>query len=90
VRKSCFVDKRARTGKNLPAIRSGCGAIRSNTHVAQHRPPNRDHWRVRSACDSGIDGLSIVETPGEDCGYAQFFAGVDALILVQLRDDVTG
>jgi dihydrofolate reductase len=31
--------------------------------------------------DGGIDWLSIVETPGEDYGYAPFFAGVDALIL---------
>jgi dihydrofolate reductase len=31
--------------------------------------------------DGGIDWLSIVETPGEDYGYAKFFAGVDALIL---------
>ena len=31
--------------------------------------------------DGGIDWLSIVETPGEDYGYATFFADVDALIL---------
>ena len=31
--------------------------------------------------DGGIDWLSIVETPGEDYGYARFFADVDALIL---------
>ena len=31
--------------------------------------------------DGSIDWLSIVETPGEDYGYATFFAGVDALIL---------
>ena len=31
--------------------------------------------------DGGIDWLSIVETPGEDYGYAKFFADVDALIL---------
>jgi dihydrofolate reductase len=31
--------------------------------------------------DGGIDWLSIVETPGEDYGYARFFAGVDALII---------
>ena len=31
--------------------------------------------------DGGIDWLSIVETPGEDYGYARFFAAVDALIL---------
>jgi dihydrofolate reductase len=31
--------------------------------------------------DGAIDWLSIVETPGEDYGYARFFAGVDALIL---------
>jgi dihydrofolate reductase len=30
--------------------------------------------------DGGIDWLSIVETPGEDYGYAQFFGAVDALI----------
>ena len=31
--------------------------------------------------DGGIDWLSIVETPGEDYGYARFFAAVDALVL---------
>ena len=31
--------------------------------------------------DGGIDWLSIVETPGEDYGYAKFFADVGALIL---------
>jgi dihydrofolate reductase len=31
--------------------------------------------------DGGIDWLSIVETPGEDYGYARFFDGVGALIL---------
>jgi len=31
--------------------------------------------------DGGIDWLSIVETPGEDYGYARFFADVDALML---------
>jgi len=31
--------------------------------------------------DGGLDWLSIVETPGEDYGYARFFADVDALIL---------
>ena len=31
--------------------------------------------------DGGIDWLSIVETPGEDYGYARFFADVDALCL---------
>jgi dihydrofolate reductase len=31
--------------------------------------------------DGAIDWLSIVETPGEDYGYARFFAGVDALIV---------
>ena len=31
--------------------------------------------------DGGIDWLSVVETPGEDYGYAKFFADVDALIL---------
>ena len=31
--------------------------------------------------DGGIDWLSIVEAPGEDYGYAKFFADVDALIL---------
>jgi dihydrofolate reductase len=31
--------------------------------------------------DGGIDWLSLVETPGEDYGYAKFFAEVDALIL---------
>jgi dihydrofolate reductase len=31
--------------------------------------------------DGGIDWLSIVETPGEDYGYARFFDDVGALIL---------
>ena len=31
--------------------------------------------------DGGIDWLSIVEAPGEDYGYAKFFADIDALIL---------
>jgi dihydrofolate reductase len=31
--------------------------------------------------DGGIDWLSIVERPGEDYGYARFFAEVDALIV---------
>ena len=31
--------------------------------------------------DGGIDWLSIVETPGEDYGYAKFFDDVGALIL---------
>lgn len=31
--------------------------------------------------DGGIDWLSAVETPGEDYGYAKFFADVDALVL---------
>jgi dihydrofolate reductase len=31
--------------------------------------------------DGGIDWLSIVEAPGEDYGYAKFFADVGALIL---------
>src|SRR5262245_4873018 len=31
--------------------------------------------------DGGIDWLSVVETPGEDYGYAKFFGAVDALIL---------
>jgi dihydrofolate reductase len=31
--------------------------------------------------DGGIDWLSIVETPGEDYGYAKFFDGVGALLL---------
>jgi dihydrofolate reductase len=31
--------------------------------------------------DGGIDWLSIVERPGEDYGYARFFADVDALIM---------
>ena len=31
--------------------------------------------------DGGIDWLSIVERPGEDYGFARFFAEVDALIV---------
>jgi len=31
--------------------------------------------------DGSIDWLSIVETPGEDYGYARFFANVDALVM---------
>jgi dihydrofolate reductase len=31
--------------------------------------------------DGGIDWLSAVERPGEDYGYARFFADVDALVL---------
>jgi len=31
--------------------------------------------------DGAIDWLSIVERPGEDYGYARFFADVDALII---------
>ena len=31
--------------------------------------------------DGAIDWLSIVERPGEDYGYARFFAAVDALII---------
>ncbi|HEY7372853.1 MAG TPA: dihydrofolate reductase family protein [Polyangia bacterium] len=31
--------------------------------------------------DGGLDWLSMVERPGEDYGYARFFASVDALIL---------
>jgi dihydrofolate reductase len=31
--------------------------------------------------DGSIDWLSLVEAPGEDYGYARFFADVDALVL---------
>jgi dihydrofolate reductase len=31
--------------------------------------------------DGSIDWLSIVQTPGEDYGYARFFADVDALVM---------
>lgn len=31
--------------------------------------------------DGGLDWLSIVQRPGEDYGYAAFFASVDALVL---------
>ena len=31
--------------------------------------------------DGGLDWLSIVETPGEDYGYARFFGDVDALVM---------
>jgi dihydrofolate reductase len=31
--------------------------------------------------DGSVDWLSVVERPGEDYGYAHFFAGVDALVM---------
>src|SRR6478752_864879 len=31
--------------------------------------------------DGGLDFLSVVERPGEDYGYADFFATVDALLI---------
>ena len=34
-----------------------------------------------AGADGGVDWLSAVERPGEDYGYATFFAAVDALIM---------
>jgi dihydrofolate reductase len=38
--------------------------------------------------DGGIDWLSIVERPGEDYGYARFFADVDTLIVGRRTYDI--
>ena len=38
--------------------------------------------------DGAIDWLSVVERPGEDYGYARFFAGVDALIVGRRTYDI--
>jgi dihydrofolate reductase len=38
--------------------------------------------------DGGIDWLSIVEQPGEDYGFAAFFATVDALVMGRGTYDV--
>ena len=36
---------------------------------------------IRRREDGSIDWLSVVERPGEDYGFAEFFATIDALVI---------